>query len=71
MTISRPSFNYAPSPDTTFVDPAHPSTGAVTAMAVSPNGLYLASASLGQRGEVKIWSVEKRRILWRCVMTFI
>jgi chromosome transmission fidelity protein 4 len=51
-----------------FVDPAHPSTGPITALAVSPNGLYLASASDGQRGEVWVWSIEKKRVLWRCGM---
>jgi chromosome transmission fidelity protein 4 len=70
-TISRPAFTYPPSAATTFVDPAHPSTGAVSALAVSPNGLYLASASDGWLGEVWVWSVEKKRILWRCEINLL
>lgn len=69
-TISRPSYVYSPSPNTTYTDPANPSTGPITALAVSPNGLYLASVSQGQNGEVRVWSVEKKRVLWRCVCLY-
>lgn len=69
-TIARPSYAYSPSPNTTYTDPAYPSTGPITALAVSPNGLYLASVSQGQNGEVRVWSVEKKRVLWRCVCLY-
>ncbi|KAF7971209.1 hypothetical protein HWV62_21604 [Athelia sp. TMB] len=63
VTISRPGYEY-PNQDGRFSDSEL--SGPITALALSPNGLYLASASLvSGKGVVCIWSVEKKQVLWR------
>ncbi|KAI6046131.1 hypothetical protein EDC04DRAFT_2865000 [Pisolithus marmoratus] len=56
VVISRPNWNKLPS----FSDSSI--TGAITALALSVNGLYLASAC---KEEIAVWSTQSRRILWR------
>ncbi|KAI6125763.1 hypothetical protein EV401DRAFT_2055604 [Pisolithus croceorrhizus] len=56
VAISRPNWDKLPS----FSDSSI--TGAITALALSVNGLYLASAC---KEEIAVWSTQTRRILWR------
>ncbi|KIY53105.1 hypothetical protein FISHEDRAFT_63502 [Fistulina hepatica ATCC 64428] len=50
-----------------FNDAENTASEPITALALSSNGLYLASA---HRGQVLIWSVMTRRIIARCVTNF-
>ncbi|KAI6033002.1 hypothetical protein F5J12DRAFT_946238 [Pisolithus orientalis] len=56
VVISRPNWEKLAS----FSDSSI--TGAITALALSVNGLYLASAC---KEEIVVWSTQTRRVLWR------